>query len=383
MSISELARVSRPAPDTSRRDPSAPFRHVDALLIFAALALAGIGVLMVFSATKGAEGPADTSYLLRQGMFCVIGSGLMVAVSLIDYRKLADWAPFIYGGSILLLLAVISPLGSESKGAQAWFGFGPFQLQPAEFAKLAMAVGLGALLASWDGDIDLRRLAVALGVAGLPMGLILLQPDLGTVLVFVAMAMAMLLVGGVKGRHILVLALIGVAGVVGVFNSNTLDQYQEDRLTAFLDTESGQASTYNVEQSVVAVGNGGLTGEGLFEGDQTQADFVPEQQTDFIFTVVAEELGFIGSATVLGLYAIVLWRVWRAAQLARDAFGRLICAGILAMFAFQVFESVGMATNIMPVTGIPLPLLSYGGSSALTSFLAIGIVNNVHMRRFR
>lgn len=384
MSLAELARVTRPGSDTSRRDPSAPFRHVDVLLIAATLGLAAMGVLMVFSATKGAEGPADTSYLLRQGGFVVGGSVLMLAMSLVDYRKLQDWAPFIYGGSIALLVAVISPLGSESKGAQAWFGFGAFQLQPAEFAKLALAVGLGALLAAWEGDIDLRRLAVALVVAGLPMGLILLQPDLGTVLVFVAMAMAMLLVGGVKGRHILVLTVLGVVAVVGVLTSNTLDQYQRDRLTSFTQLEEGsREATYNVQQSIAAVANGGLTGEGLFEGDQTQLDFVPEQQTDFIFTVVAEELGFAGSATVLGLYAIVLWRIWRTAQLARDAFGRLLCVGVLAMFAFQVFESVGMATGIMPVTGIPLPFLSYGGSSALTSFLAVGIVNDVHMRRFR
>ena len=384
MSLAELARVSRPGPDTSRRDPSAPFRHVDVLLIAATLALAAIGVLMVFSATRGAEGPVDTSFLLRQGGFVVIGAVLMAGVALVDYRRLQDWAPFLYGASVVLLVLVVSPLGSASKGAQAWFGFGPFQLQPSEFSKLALAVGLGALLAAWEGDIDLRRLVVALVVAGVPIGLILLQPDLGTVLVFVAMTMAMLLVGGVKGRHILVLTVVGVIGVVGVLNSDALAQYQKDRLTAFTDLEGGsQESTYNVKQSIAAVANGGLTGEGLFEGDQTQLDFVPEQQTDFIFTVVAEELGFAGSAVVLGLYGIILWRIWRAAQLARDAFGRLLCVGVMAMFAFQVFESVGMATGIMPVTGIPLPFLSYGGSSALTSFLAVGIVNDVHMRRFR
>ena len=199
MSLAELARVTRPGPDTSRRDPSAPFRHVDVALVVSTLALAGIGVLMVFSATKGAEGPVDTTYLLRQGAFVVGGALLMAGLSLLDYRKLQDWAPFIYLGSIALLVAVLSPLGSESKGAQAWFGFGPFQLQPAEFAKLALAVGLGALLAAWEGDIDLRRLAAALVVAGVPIGLILLQPDLGTVLVFVAMTMAMLLVGRGQG----------------------------------------------------------------------------------------------------------------------------------------------------------------------------------------
>jgi rod shape determining protein RodA len=216
------------------------------------------------------------------------------------------------------------------------------------------------------------------------MGLILLQPDLGTVLVFVAITMAMLFVGGVKGRYLVVLALLGVVGVIGVLNSDALEDYQKDRLTAFANPEADtQGSTYNVRNSVAAVANGGLTGEGLFAGTQTQLNFVPEQQTDFIFTVVGEELGFAGAATLLGLYGIIVWRILRTARIARDTFGMLVCVGVLAMLMFQIFESVGMATQIMPVTGIPLPFLSYGGSSTLTSFIAIGLVLNIHMRRYR
>jgi rod shape determining protein RodA len=290
----------------------------------------------------------------------------------------------VYAAALALLGLVLTPLGQEVNGAQAWFGLGPFQLQPAEMSKLALIVAVAALVSHWDGDMDLRRLAIVLGVAGLPMAFIMLQPDLGTVLVFVAITVAMLLVGGVRGRHILVLTIVGVVGIVGVLNSNTLAEYQQDRLTAFIDPENDtRGSTYNLKQSIGAVANGGMTGEGLFEGTQTQLGYVPEQQTDFIFTAVGEELGFVGASTLLGLYAVLLWRIFRTAQLARDPFGTLVCVGVLAMFAFQIFESVGMTTGIMPVTGIPLPFVSYGGSSTLTSFVAVGTVLSIHMRRFR
>ena len=384
MSIADIARVGRPAADTSRRDPSAPFRHVDVVLIVCTLGGAALSVFMVFSATRGPEAPFDTYFLKRQGMFVALGAVLAAVAATVDYRRIRDFAPFLYGGSVLLLVAVVSPLGSSSKGAQAWSSLGAFQLQPSEFAKLALILGMGSVLAAWEGDIDLRRLAALLALAGAPMALIMLQPDLGTVLVFVAITMAMLLVGGVRARHILLLTIVGVVGVVGVLNSDVLADYQKDRLTAFADPEADtQGTTYNLSNSIAAVATGGLAGQGYGEGTQTQLGFVPEQQTDFIFTVVAEELGFAGSATLLGLYGIICWRIWRTALLARDTFGMLVCVGVLAMFAFQIFQSVGMTTGIMPVTGIPLPFLSYGGSSSLTSFLAIGLVLNVHMRRYR
>jgi len=384
MSLADLARVTRPGHDTSRRDPSSPVRHIDVLLLVCTGAVACLGVLMVYSATRGPEAPYDNYFLFRQGTFMLIGAAALVAATLVDYRRLADWWPVLYGLSLALLGLVVSPLGASSKGAQAWFALGPFQMQPSEFSKLAFIVAMAAVLSAWSGDIDIRRLGASLLLAGAPMALIMLQPDLGTVLVFVAMTMSMLLVAGVKGRHIAVLTVLGVLGTAVVLNSNALAQYQKDRLTAFYDLESGsQESTFNVKQSIAAVANGGFGGEGLFAGKQTQLDFVPEQQTDFIFTVVAEELGFVGAATLLSLYAIIMWRILRAAQLARDTFGMLLCVGVLAMFAFQIFESVGMATGIMPVTGIPLPFLSYGGSSTLTSWIAIGLVANVNMRRFR
>lgn len=385
MAVAPLASsMARPRSDRSRRDLSAPWRHVDGLLVICVAALASVGVLMVFSATRGPTDPPDRSFLVRQGLFVILGAGVMVTVTLVDYRRLRDWAWVFYGASTLSLLGVLSPLGQRSKGAQAWFGFGSFQVQPAEFAKVALILTLGSLLAMWAGDIDLRRLALVLVVSGGPMALILLQPDLGTVLVLVSIVLGMLLVAGLRLRYIIALSIVGLVGVVGILNSNVLKQYQKDRLTAFLDpSRDTQGTTYNVVQSQIAVANGGLTGEGLFDGRQTQLQFVPEQQTDFIFTAVGEELGFIGAATVLGLYGAVMWRVWRTAQLSRDLLGTLLCVGVLSMLAFQIFENVGMAMGIMPVTGIPLPLLSYGGSSTLATFASLGLVLNVHMRRFR
>jgi rod shape determining protein RodA len=260
---------------------------------------------------------------------------------------------------------------------------GPLQLQPTEFAKVALIGVLAFLLSEFRGDIDVRRLVGLLAAAGLPMALVLLQPDLGSTLILIAITVAMLLVGSVPTKYLVVLTIVGVVGVVGVLNSPVLAKYQRDRLTAFVnpDDRTNQA-VYNIEQSAQAIANGRITGQGLFEGQQTKLGWVPEQQTDFIFTAVAEQFGLVGGGIVLGLYGLLCYRIWRTAQVARDTFGTLVCIGVLAMFAFSIFENVGMAMGIMPVTGIPLPLLSAGGSSTIASLAAIGLVLNVHGRRF-
>ncbi len=377
--------------DRSRGDLSAPLRHIDPVLLVCSLALAGLGILMVFSATRGSGDTPQVSFLVRQTLFVGIGVVVMGVVALIDYHRIRDWAWLLYGGAMLLLVLVLSPLGSDVNGAQAWFDLGPISLQPSEFAKFAVIVVLGALLAEWAADLDLKRLGILLVVTGAPMGLILLQPDLGTVLVLVSIVLGMLLVGGLRGRYILALSVIGLVGVVLALNSGVLKEYQVARLTTFLESDSSienatraQLDTrLNVDQSKIAIANGRVVGEGLFEGTQTQLGFVPEQQTDFIFTAVGEELGFMGAATVLGLYGVIMWRIWRTAGISRDQLGTLYCAGVLAMFTFQVFENVGMTMGIMPVTGIPLPLVSYGGTSVIVTFASLGLVMNVHMRRFR
>jgi len=222
---------------------------------------------------------------------------------------------------------------------------------------------------------------MAVLLAAGPVVLIVLQPDLGTVLVYGAIVAGMVFVGGLKGRHLLVLGLLLVSGVVLVLESEVLEDYQVRRLLVFVDEETNTAASYNLEQAEVAIGNGGLTGRGLFQGTQNNSALVPEQQTDFIFTVVAEETGFVGSAVVLGLVGLLLLRVWRVGQMADDRFGMLLSAGVFSMVSFQVFQSVGMSTGIMPITGIPFPLVSYGGSSLLATCLALGLVQSVHMRR--
>ncbi|MCD9623215.1 rod shape-determining protein RodA [Rhabdothermincola salaria] len=376
--------VSRRASNLSRRDPTAPLKHIDPVLLVCTLALAFVGIIAVWSATRGPGPDFDDSFLVRQGVFVVGGTVALAVFSLVDYRKLHDWAWVFYGLTTVLLIGVLSPFGTRVNGAQAWFSLGPFQLQPAEFAKLSLIGVLAFMLSEFRGDIDLRRLAALLVVPLVPMGLIMLQPDLGQVLTLVAITLAMLLVGGLPGRFIAVLTVIGVVGVVGILNSPVLAEYQQDRLTAFaFPGDPDNSATYNIQQSQQAIASGEVTGHGLFEGPQTRLGYVPEQQTDFIFTTVAEQFGFVGGATVLVLYGVLCYRIWRTAQIARDLFGTLVCIGVLAMFAFSIFQNVGMAMGIMPVTGIPLLLLSSGGSSTMVAFAGLGLVLNVHMRRFR
>lgn len=371
-----------------RADPAAAWRHLDLVLVGCLAAISAIGVLMVYSSTRGPGGdqPFNDTFLKRQAFFVVLGFGVLVVSTAIDYRRVRDFAPAAYIGVAALLMAVVSPLGSRVNGAQAWFDIGPFQLQPSELMKLALIVVLGAVVAQFRDDFDLRRLGIVLAIAGVPLLLIMLQPDLGTAMVLVAIAAGVLLVGGANPKHLLALTAVAVAGAVFVLNSDMLADYQRCRLTTFIEADDphciAQGATYNSDQSKIAIGAGGAFGQGLFNGSQTRLGNVPEQHTDFIFTAVGEELGFAGAGTLLALFAIVIWRIWRAAQLARDDLGSLICIGVLSMLLFQIFENVGMTMGIMPITGITLPFVSYGGSSTLTSFAAVGLVLNVHARRF-
>jgi rod shape determining protein RodA len=369
-----------------RQGEARPWQHLDLSLIVAVLSIASLGALMVFSASrrKLEEQGFDEKFLLqRQILYVVLGVAAMAIMTVIDYRFFRDRAAMIYPFTVALLLLVLSPIGFNSKGAQAWFQLGSFQFQPSEWSKIALIVCLASYAAEHRGDLDGRRLLTVLFLAVLPMGLILRQPDLGTDLVFAAILLGVMLVAGARPRHMAALALLGVLGVAAVLHLGLLKQYQTDRLTAFLDpTANTDTSAYNLAQSKIAIANGGVTGKGLFQGSQTNLSYVPEQHTDFIFTVVGEELGLVGSGLLLMLFAFVVWRTWRAAALAKDLSGTLICVGVLAMLVFQIFENVGMTMGIMPITGIPLPFMSYGGSSTIACFAAMGLVLNVHMRRF-
>jgi rod shape determining protein RodA len=377
------AAVARPTalpPLTRRR---APARRVDVLLLGATLALVGLGTLVVQSATRSMEGVDAGAFLVRQVGFLVLGAIGLVACATVPARRVRALAPVAWLGCLVLLLAVLSPLGTAVNGARSWFDLGPIQLQPAELAKVATLATLAAYVNAARGPFGARHLVVSLTIVGAPAILILGQPDLGSVLVFGAVALAVLLVAGARPRHFVVLGVLGALLVGAAFATGAVEGYQRERLTSFADGGGADEAGYNLDQAKTAIGAGGLTGTGLFQGTQTRGRYVPEQQTDFIFTVVGEELGFLGGTSLLALFGVVCWRVWRTAWLARGTFGALLCVGVLAMLLFQVFENIGMAMGIMPITGLPLPFVSYGGSSMVASLAAIGLVLNVHRSAVR
>jgi rod shape determining protein RodA len=385
--ITSRPRLGRRGPELGARSrlDAAPVRHFDWWLVGISVVIGVIGLAMVYSTTHRRIPGDDLYFVKRQAFFFAAGLIAMVAVLRVDYRRLRDYSLLAYAGTIVVLLAVLSPLGSNLRGQQSWFQLpGGFTIQPAELAKFGLVVALAGYCAQHRGELDAWRLTVILGLASVPIGLVMLQPDLGTVLVLALIMLGLLAVAGVTGRQLLVLFLVGVTGVWAVTAAGVLKQYQVDRLTSFIDPGNAdtQGTAYNQEQSKQTIANGRVTGQGFSEGSQTQGQFVPEQHTDFIFTAVGEELGFVGAALLLAMFAVVLWRTWRTALLARDFFGTLVCTGILAMLAFQMFENVGMTMGIMPVTGIPLPFVSYGGSSLIASYACIGLVANVGMRRF-
>jgi rod shape determining protein RodA len=374
-------------PISARMARKAPIRHIDPMLLVVTVALAAYGVAMVFSATANKfedQGLDPTTLLKRQLAYAIAGGVALIVVALFDYRHLKGLSPIILGATLLGLVVVLTPLGSVAKGARRWIDLGFFQAQPSEIAKVAVIVLLAAYLSERKGEIRALDVLIALGIVALPMGLIFLEPDLGTTMVFVAMTGALLLVAGAKIRHFLALGALGVVALLSAVQVDLIHDYQIERITAFLDASPDvQSEGYNLTQSKIAIGSGGVQGKG-FRGAQTQTtlDFVPEQQTDFIFTAVGEQLGFIGSAALLSLFALMIWRAIRIATMSRDLFGTLIASGIAALWAFQVFVNVGMTMGIMPITGIPLPFMSYGGSSLITNFVAVGLLLNIHMRRY-
>jgi len=367
-------------PISARMARKAPIKHVDLTLLLAALALAVYGVVMVSTATGAGIASAPLS---RQALFVLIGSVALLSASFFDYRHLKGLSPIVYGASLFGLVLVLL-LGDVTKGARRWINLGVFQAQPSELAKLALIITLAAFLAERKGDIRALAVAVCCALTLVPAALIYLEPDLGTMMILVTASGALLLVGGAKIRHFVTLGVLGALAVLLVLQMGLLKDYQLQRLTAFRDPNPDvRSEAYNLYQAKIAIASGGMRGKGLQRANtQTSLDFVPEQHTDFIFTAVGEQLGFIGAATLLGLFGLLIWRALRIAGMSRDLFGTLIAAGIAAVWAFQLFVNVGMTMGIMPITGIPLPFISYGGSSLLTHFVAVGLLLNIHMRRF-
>jgi len=380
-----MTTLARSHVDARRNVP--PF---DWILVVATLIVSVVGVVMVYTATRGpllAQGDDTRTFLKKQGLFVVLGFITMVVVAVFDYRRLEPLATLAYWLIVLALIGVFV-VGSSAQGAARWFSVGPLQLQPSEFAVLALILAVASYCARRDADglawRDVFRLLI---MAGIPIVLVLLQPDLGTAIIMVIVLLVMLAVAGLPIR-ILVMLLLGTALVALVaIKGGFLHHYQIARLTTFLNPSAHstnpyvQSTIYNEQQAKIAIGSGGMFGSGIGHGVQTNLGYVPEQQTDFIFTAVAEQLGFIGSVGLLSLLGVIAWRVLHAAVVARDIFGRLICAGLFAFIAFSVFQNAGMTMGIMPITGIPLPFVSYGGTAVLVFFSAVGLALSVGARR--
>ncbi len=361
---------------------------LDWVLLLSVFALLGIGSLLVWSATAPREaltGGDPTAYLTKQLVNVAIAVVLMVMVLATDHRWVRILAPLVYAGSVLGLVLVLA-MGTTVNGSRSWLMLGGMSIQPAEFAKLAVVIGMALFLAerlegTWHRRVGTFEVLGMLAIAGLPAALILLQPDLGTMLVLSATVFGVLSVAGASRRWLAGLVLTGVAAASVAVIGHVLKPYQIDRFMAF--TNPGldpRGAGYNVEQARIAVGNGGLFGQGLFDGSQTRAGFVPEQHTDFIFTVAGEELGLVGAGVLIALLAVVIWRALSIARNTDDLFGRVAAAGIACWFGFQAFQNIGMCLGIMPVTGVPLPFVSYGGSSMFAGMLAIGLLQNIHLR---
>ncbi|PRH77982.1 rod shape-determining protein RodA [Streptomyces solincola] len=365
-------------------------RRLDWPLLGASLALSVLGCLLVWSATRGRtqlNGGDPYSFLFRHALNTGIGLALMVGTIWLGHRTLRGAVPVLYVLSVLLVLLVLTPLGATINGAHAWIKVGGLSLQPSEFVKVTIILGMAMLLAAKvdAGDQlhpDHRTVAKSLGIAILPMAIVMLMPDLGSVMVMVVIVLGVLLASGASNRWIFGLIGAGVAGAVAVAALGVLDQYQINRFAAFANPELDPAGAgYNTNQARIAIGSGGLYGEGLFNGHQTTGQFVPEQQTDFIFTVAGEELGFIGGGAIILLLGVVLWRACRIARETTELYGTVVAAGIIAWFAFQSFENIGMTLGIMPVAGLPLPFVSYGGSAMFAVWVAIGLLQSIRVQR--
>jgi rod shape determining protein RodA len=361
----------------------------DPVINIAVLALSIIGIILVYAATRdwfAANNQDPEYYLKRQLINVVIGIALAYGATLVDYRVLRAYTPILWGIGVLGLTAVLIPgLGSVVNGARSWISLpGGFQIQPAELAKLTIIVGMALILAEREagekGPSD-RQVLYSLVVAAVPILLIVLQPDLGTVLIISAAVVSIIAISGARLRWVIGLLVVGISGAYISVASGEVSDYQLNRLRSFIDPYADpQASGYQLRQARITIGSGGFLGKGLFDGPQTNGRFVPEQQTDFIFTVSGEELGFLGSSFILLLYVTILMRGFAIAKRTNDLFGRLVTMGVVAWFSFQIFQNIGMTMGLMPMTGVPLPFLSYGGSSMFANMIAIGLLQNVYQR---
>ena len=392
MSVVSPSRISS-RPRVSRVESSrARVPRVDWTLLLATAALLVLGTVLVWSATAQRDaltGGDPLAFLRRHLVNIAIGLVLAVLVAATDHRWVRILAPVVYVASLVGLLLVLV-MGTTINGSRSWIMLGGMSIQPAEFAKLAVCTGMALVVAertegSWrQREVKHVDVLAMLAVAAVPAVMILLQPDLGTLLVLLATVFGVIAASGAPRRWLAAIAAAGVTVAVVAVQAGVLKQYQIDRFMAFTNPAlDPRGAGYNTEQARIAIGNGGIFGQGLFNGSQTKSGFVPEQQTDFIFTVAGEELGLVGAAILIALLGLVIWRALTIAAHSDDLFGRLAAAGVACWFGFQAFQNIGMCLGIMPVTGVPLPLVSYGGSSMFASLMAIGLLQTVHLRTQR
>lgn len=379
MSSSTLSQVQL-RPQTERGKP-------DLVMISLIVGLTALGLIMILSASAPrleAEGVSRSSQMLRQGLFVLLGSIVFAVASLISDRNWRLLTPWVYGAVLVLLFAVLLG-GTIRQGAQRWIALGLFDLQPSEVAKPAVILALAVLLAPvQENKMKWTRIIRAFGLVALPAVLIFLQPDLGTMLVFAFVTVVMLFVSGASLRQLALLALGALVVLVLAVELDLLEDYQVDRLTGFLNPgEQTLTINYNQNQSQIAIASGGMFGQGIGQAPQTNLAFVPSQTTDFIFTAVGEQLGFVGGTLVIVAFAVLVWRTLMISAAARDRFGQLFAVGVGAMIAFHVFVNVGMTVGLLPVTGLPLPFMSFGGSFYLAMMLSLGVVHSVWLHRSR
>jgi rod shape determining protein RodA len=361
-------------------------RQSDWVLVATVLALALIGTLLVWSATEPQLRQAGANpriYLEKQLLNVGIGLVLMVTVSMLDYRMMRIYAPFVYAAACLGLLAVLSPLGSTVNGAHAWISLpGGFQTEPSEYAKLGLILLIAMIFGEARGRASppgWRQLVAVLAISAPALGMVVAEPALGVTIVLLTVVIGMIVLSGIQLRWIAALGAAGTLGVLTVLSMHLLKPYQVDRLTAFMNpTANPLGSGYSAAQAKIAIGSGGMFGQGLFHGQLVAGSFVPSQQTDFIFTVAGEELGFVGAVVIIALLGVLIFRALRIAARADDMFGLLVASGIAVWFGVQAFINIGMTIGIAPVTGLPLPLVSYGGSAMFADMIAIGVLQAVH-----
>jgi rod shape determining protein RodA len=357
------------------------FRDFDWSLLAMVLLLCTISVLEIYSATLHTK---YSGFHTKQLLWIAAGVVAMFIFAKIDYHLLLDWVPWAYGVCLVALLTVLA-VGHKVLGARRWISVGPMHFQPSEWVKLVLILAVARYFANLGGrSLTWKEIFKAFALVGLPMLLVIRQPDLGTTLTYTPMLVAGLFLGGINLRQGLILITAAIVLVAGVWSSGKLlKPYQKARLSSFINPDSDPKGTgYQIRQSLIAVGSGGVWGKGAAKGTQTQGDFLPIPHADFIFAAFSEEHGFVGALLVLLLYFFILMRLIQNAQTAADLSGSLIIMGVVAVLAFEIAVNVGMVIGFMPVTGIPLPLMSYGGSSVLFSFLALGVAMNVRMRRF-